>query len=140
MRLYLRRVERCLSSAHKGAFNKHKHNDIKDNDCYDSHLRKENFIYEKSRPAKQMKSDNARRLVFSLWCSGNGIYIYPRHTDMQLYMLCCFSPPRVKTGIAFFSISLDTTLDRKRQRAAVNRFIEAYLLSVDYVCARRYEA
>ena len=37
---------------------------------------------KKSRPAKQMKSDNARRLVFSLWCSGNEVYIYSRHTDI----------------------------------------------------------
>lgn len=73
-----------------------------------------------------MKSDNARRLVFSLLRSGNRVYIYSRNIDIQLYMLCCTSPPRVKTGIAFFPISLDTTLDRKRQRAAVDRFIEAY--------------
>ena len=36
----------------KGAFNEQKHNDIKDNDCYDSHLRKKSFIYEKKPPCK----------------------------------------------------------------------------------------
>lgn len=61
---------------------------------------------KKSCPAKQMKSDNARRLVFSLWHSGNEVYIYSRHTDMRLYMLCCSSPPRIKTGIAFFRFLL----------------------------------
>ena len=81
---------------------------------------------KKSRPAKQMKSDNARRLVFSLWCSGNEVYIYPRHTDMQLYMLCCISPLRVKTGIAFFPYRYRLNQEFERQRAAVNRFIEAY--------------
>lgn len=35
-------VERWLSLVLKGAFNEQKQDDIKDNDCYDSHLRKEN--------------------------------------------------------------------------------------------------
>ena len=81
---------------------------------------------KKSRPAKQVKPINVRRLEFSLQRSGNEVYIHSRNADIQLYMLCCTSPPRVKTGIAFFPISLDTALDRKRQRAAVDRFIEAY--------------
>ena len=74
-----------------------------------------------------MKSDNARRLVFSLWCSGNGVYIFFRNANIQLYMLCCTSPPRVKTGIAFFPYRYSLNQEFERQRAAVDRFIEAYL-------------
>ena len=65
--------------------------------------------------------------MFFLWRSGNGVYIYSQNMDIQLYMLCCISPPRVKTGIAFFPYRYSKYKGIERQRAAVNRFIEATL-------------